>query len=101
MAVSPRRPRAISSNSQLTDSDLRHQSQELGWFGKIFGSRQQAAVMFAGVIGIVCAIGVIAIGIFAAAGAEKSELLRSLVTIVIAAFTFLGGIVGGGNGSRS
>jgi hypothetical protein len=98
MAISPRGPRTVRSNTQLTDSDLRHHSQELGWFGKIFGSRQQAAVIFAGVIGFVCAAGLIGVGILAPAGAEKADLLKSLVTIVIASFTFLGGIVGGGGG---
>ncbi len=94
MAVTPRGK--TSSTPQITETELRHHQQELGWFGTVFGSRQQAAVIFAGVIGVICAVGLIGVGILAPSGADKGELQQNLVTIVIAAFTFLGGIVGSG-----
>jgi hypothetical protein len=87
--------RAGAPQSQITDSDLKYQAQELGWFGRAFGSGQQAAIVFAGGTALICVAGLVAVGVYATPGPEKSETLNKLSTIAIAALTFLGGIVGG------
>jgi hypothetical protein len=62
-------------------------------FGVLFGSRDNAPVYLAGIIGFVALLGAIAIGIWGT-GAERGDLIKSLVAIVVAALSFIGGASG-------
>jgi hypothetical protein len=100
VAKAPPKRNLSQPESGLTENALRLQAQELGWLGRALGSRQQAAVIFAGAIGVLSTIGLITIGLWAPSGADKSDLLKTLSTVIIAAFTFLGGVFGGGGSNK-
>jgi hypothetical protein len=81
----------------VTETDLRRHSQELGLLGKLFGSRDHAPVNIAGGIMILGILGIVFSPILPApAGFSEADVLKALGGIVLAAFTFLGGYLGGG-----
>ena len=83
-----------TTSAPVTDSELKHHQQELGLFGKIFGSKEQAPVYFAGTLAILSLVGMCAVA-FTPTSPEKSDVLKTFGGIVIAALTFLGGAYGG------
>ncbi|MEH2498558.1 hypothetical protein V1294_005037 [Bradyrhizobium sp. AZCC 1678] len=91
-AISPKKPRS-KANSQITDSDLQHHSQELGRLGSIFGSKEQAPIYFAGLLMVVASVGFCIVAVCPTTP-EKSDALKALGGIIIAALTFLGGASG-------
>jgi hypothetical protein len=82
-----------TTSAPITDTDLRHHQQELGLFGKIFGSKEQAPIYFAGTLALVALVAMCVVA-FTPTAPEKSDLLKGLAGIVIAALTFLGGAYG-------
>ena len=86
-------------DSAVTESDLIRQSQELGMFGRIFGSKEQAPVFFAGTIAMVALLGMIVVELFSSSS-DKGDFIKSFAAIVLAAVTFLGGVYGGGGNAR-
>jgi hypothetical protein len=92
MAASPKKARS-PINSQITEADLKHQSQELGRVGSIFGSKDQAPIYFAGLLMVIASVGFCIVAICPTTP-EKGDALKTLGAIVIAALTFLGGASG-------
>ena len=80
-SVSPEQQR-----SGLTQIDLRHHSQELGWMGKIFGSRHNAP---GNVAGVAVAISMLALLYLLVEGPENQRtsqgitLFGSVVTLAL------------------
>ena len=99
MAATPKRTRVTNSSSPVTDSDVKLHSQELGGFGRLFGSRENAPIYIAGILGFIALVGAIAVGILASVSPDKSDLVKALVGIVIAALSFIGGASGRGQAS--
>lgn len=83
-----------SQPAQRTETDLRHHSQELGWLGKAFGSKENAPIYFAGILALIALFSAVAVGIWAPEMPEKSDLIKALIGITIAALSFIGGASG-------
>lgn len=81
-------------NEPLTPSQLQHHSQELGKLGGWFGSRLNAPVYFAGVLALLSLLGAILVGLCAPDSSGKWDLVKSLIGIVVAALSFIGGASG-------
>jgi len=64
--------------------------------GKLFGSREHAPVNIAGLAIVLGMLGLILISYWPAPGNAQGDLTKSLAGLIIAAFTFLGGYLGGG-----
>jgi hypothetical protein len=81
----------------VTDTTLRQRSQELGLLGKLFGGREHAPINIAGSIII---LGVVALILMPFLPESKTlsqaDLAKVLSALILAAFTFLGGYLGGG-----
>lgn len=96
MAVSPR---ASKSNQPTVsvDAEERRRSQELGMLGKLFGGRDQAPINIAGAIIVLGIFGVLALPFVpASTDFSKSDMAKSLGSLILAALTFLGGYLGAG-----
>lgn len=83
------------ANQPLSGQDeLKRRSQDLGIFGKLFGSRENAPINVAGAV--------IVLGILASTvsliwpGIHTADFLKMMGGLVIAALTFLGGYLGKG-----
>jgi hypothetical protein len=97
MSIPPptRRRSKSATSAPVNESDLRRQSQELGRFGSLFGSKEHAPIYFAGAIAILALIGLIAIGLSShTITPERGDILKLLGGIVVSALTFLGGASG-------
>ena len=88
------RPSTAQQSTQLTESDLKHHSQELGKLGILFGSKENAPVYLAGILAILSLIGCIFVGVYASDTPTKGDLIKPLAAIVIAALSFIGGASG-------
>jgi hypothetical protein len=79
-----------------TETSLRQRSQELGYLGKIFGSREHAPINIAGIIIV---IGILALVFMPFLPESKTlsqgDLAKVIGGLILAAFTFLGGYLGG------
>ncbi len=83
-------------SSAPVESDLQRHSQELGYFGVWFGSKDNAAVYIAGLLAFIALLGAVAVGVW---GRDPSgDLSKALLAIVVSALSFIGGISGRGNG---
>jgi hypothetical protein len=81
----------------VTESALRQRSQELGMLGKIFGGRDHAPINIAGTIIILGVLALIAMPFLPESKTlSQADLAKVLSALVLAAFTFLGGYLGGG-----
>ena len=80
-----------STSSPITENELQHHSQELGSFGRMFGSKENAPVYFAGMLAVLSLLGALGVGIFSS-GNDKADLVKALLAIVVAALSFLGGV---------
>jgi hypothetical protein len=80
-----------------TAAEAKKRSQELGLFGKLFGSREHAPINIAGAIILLGVIGVMALP-FLPTSAEfsKADIAKLLGSLVLSALTFLGGYLGAG-----
>jgi hypothetical protein len=75
---------------------MRHK-QELGLLGKIFGGREHAPINIAGAIIVVGLVALIASPFLPESNTlSHGDLAKALIGLILAAFTFLGGYVGGG-----
>ncbi|PTE10151.1 hypothetical protein [Mesorhizobium helmanticense] len=83
----------VPVNTQVTETDLKHHSQELGYFGSLFGSKENAPVYIAGLIAVIALFGAIGVGIWGPTP-ERAEYVKMLGGIVIAALSFIGGASG-------
>lgn len=102
MAISPTRRSGSSSSVPATETDLRQKSQELGLLGKIFGDREQAPINIAGAIILIGIIGfIIVMFLPGSTDFPKSDMAKSLASLILSAFTFLGGYLGAGRRSKS
>jgi hypothetical protein len=78
-----------------TEIALKQRSQELGLFGKLFGSREHAPVNIAGAIVILGMLGLFIVAVSPSSpDFSKADLIKSLIGLVLAALTFLGGYLG-------
>jgi hypothetical protein len=81
----------------VTESDIRQRSQELGLLGKIFGGREHAPINIAGAIIILGALALIVMPFLPESKTfSQGDLAKVISALVLAAFTFLGGYLGGG-----
>ncbi|XYD09872.1 hypothetical protein R1A27_04805 [Methylobacterium sp. NMS12] len=94
MAASSVRSSKGRSQAGITEAELKQQSQELGKVGSYFGSKDNAAIYFAGMLAFVAVIGAILVGVFASAFPEKGDLVKSLVALSVSALSFIGGVSG-------
>jgi hypothetical protein len=82
----------------LTEQDLKHHSQELGAFGRIFGSRENAPIYFAGLFMVLCLLGLVVVPFMpASTDLSKGDMFKTLSGLILATLTFLGGYLGGSN----
>jgi hypothetical protein len=90
--------RQRAPQNELPITDYKQRSQELGLFGKIFGSREHAPVNIAGAIVLIGIIGMVfVIPVMPdTPSLDRADMLKSLGALVLAALTFLGGYLGGG-----
>jgi hypothetical protein len=89
-------PRRGTQKIPTTDP-LKERSQELGLLGKLFGSREHAPINIAGAIMIAGVLGMlIAPFLPTSTGFSTGDMVKGLGALVLAAFTFLGGYLGGG-----
>jgi hypothetical protein len=81
----------------ITEGDLKQRSQDLGLFGKLFGSRDHAPVNIAGALIFFGLIGMfVAPFLPSSSGFGAADLEKALGALILAALTFLGGYLGGG-----
>jgi hypothetical protein len=98
MADEPLQPTQSSSPTQypVTETTLRQRSQELGLLGKVFGSRDHAPVNIAGAIIILGIMGLVACPFLPESPSfSRADIAKTLGGLILAAFTFLGGYLGG------
>jgi hypothetical protein len=92
---------SIGRQVPTTETILRQKSQELGLLGKLFGGRDHAPINIAGSIII---LGIIALIVMPFLPETKTlsqaDLAKVISGLILAAFTFLGGYLGG-SGSKS
>jgi hypothetical protein len=82
----------------VTDTTLRQRSQELGLLGKLFGGRDHAPINIAGFIIILGLIALTCLPFFPESKTlSQADLAKVISAFVLAAFTFLGGYLSGGN----
>ena len=82
----------------VTESTLRQRSQELGLLGKIFGGREHAPINIAGTIIVLGVLALIAMPFLPESKTlSQADLAKAIAGLILAAFTFLGGYLGGGN----
>ena len=80
----------------VTESTLRHRSQELGWLGKVFGSRENAPVNIAGAIIVLGIFGLLISPFLPESQSfSRADLAKTIASLILASFTFLGGYLGG------
>jgi hypothetical protein len=95
----PSGPTSGQQRYSTTETDLRQRSQEMGLLGKFFGGREHAPINIAGSIIIV---GMLALVIMPFLPESKTlsqaDLAKVIAGLVLAAFTFLGGYLGGKQG---
>lgn len=81
----------------VTETDLKHRSQELGLMGKLFGSREHAPINIAGAIIVVGLLALLAVPFLPESKSlSQADLAKAIAGLILAAFTFLGGFLGGG-----
>jgi hypothetical protein len=80
----------------VSETSLRQRSQELGLLGKIFGGREHAPINIAGAIIVLGVIALIALPFLPESKSlSQADLAKAISALVLAAFTFLGGFLGG------
>jgi hypothetical protein len=91
-------PNRATATSPVTETNLRLRSQDLGLFGKLFGSREHAPVNIAGAL-ILLGLVVMIVGpiLPTASGFSVADFEKALAALILASLTFLGGYLGGGN----
>jgi hypothetical protein len=99
--TSPETPRPEQSIGQqqygVTESEIRQRSQELGLLGKIFGGRDHAPINIAGAIIILGVLALIGMPFLPESKTlSQGDLAKVISALILAAFTFLGGYLGGG-----
>src|SRR5437763_752335 len=95
--ITPSRIQAPSSQEiQITTAaEAKKRAQELGLFGKLFGSREHAPVNIAGAIILLGVIGVILLpALPSSTELSKADMAKLLGSLVLSALTFLGGYLG-------
>lgn len=86
---------------QVTDNTLRHRSQELGLMGKVFGSKENAPVNIAGAIIVLGLISMLVVPFVPSSPSlSQGDLEKTLAGLIVSAFTFLGGYLGGNKDKR-
>ena len=99
MADQPTLPPTEASGSHqysVTETVLKQRSQELGLLGKIFGGRDHAPINIAGAIIVIGIIGLMLIPFLPETKTlTQADLMKTISALVLAAFTFLGGYLGG------
>jgi hypothetical protein len=94
---SPQPDPVASRNVPVTETILRQKSQELGLLGKIFGGRDHAPINIAGSIIILGIMALIAMPFLPESKTlSQADLAKVIGGLILAAFTFLGGYLGGG-----
>lgn len=103
--VDPSSPATTQSGSdqgqvQIAETAIRQKSQELGLLGKLFGGREHAPINIAGSI---VGLGIVALLCVPFVPESQSfthgDMSKVLGGLILAAFTFLGGYLGGGKSS--
>jgi hypothetical protein len=85
----------------VTEGSLKLKSQELGLFGKLFGSREHAPINIAGALIFFGLLGMfVAPFLPSSSGFNVADLEKALAALILAAFTFLGGYLGGGSAAK-
>jgi len=85
-------PRDVrKADGVITEADLSHQKQQLGSFGRLFGSKENAPTYLAGLVMLISVFGNIFGGAFAPEYSSKGDLVKVLGGIALAALTFIGG----------
>ena len=83
-----------------TESAIRQRSQELGLLGKIFGGRDHAPINIAGIIIVLGIIALITMPFLPESKSlSQADLAKVIGGLILAAFTFLVGYLGGGTKS--
>jgi hypothetical protein len=82
----------------FTQTELQHHSQELGWMGKIFGSRQNAPGNIAGVCVLISMIALIVLLGYGGDGPKISQGITLFGGVVTLALGYLFGRSDGGKG---
>lgn len=93
-------PPEVATGRQVpvTETVLRQKSQELGLLGKLFGGRDHAPINIAGSIIIMGILALIAMPFLPEAKTlSQGDLAKVISGLILAAFTFLGGYLGGGS----
>lgn len=72
---------------------LRHNQQNLGWFGKFFGNNSTAPTNLAGIVVVVCTLALVGT-IFAEHVESRSEAQKILVGLLSSALAFIFGASG-------
>ena len=86
----------LGRGPRLTDADLKHHSQELGLMGFVFGSKEHAPLNIAGLVLVLCIIGMVVCPFLPdTGGVTAADMLRIFGSIALASLTFLGGYLGG------
>ncbi|MDG4894632.1 hypothetical protein P9272_13725 [Mesorhizobium sp. WSM4976] len=89
------------SHPQVTEGNLRMKSQELGLFGKFFGSREHAPVNIAGALILLGLAGMMLAPFLPTSnGFNVGDMEKALGALILAALSFLGGYLGGGGGTK-
>jgi hypothetical protein len=99
--LEPQQPASgnIRRQYNVTDTELKHHSQELGLLGKLFGSKENAPINIAGGLILIGAFSLILIPFLpASTDFSKGDMAKSLGTLILSALTFLGGYLGGSRG---
>jgi hypothetical protein len=79
----------------FTQTDLQHHSQELGWMGKIFGSRANSPGNIAGVCVVISILALCFLLVYAPEGPRTSQGITLFGGIVTLALGYLFGRSGG------
>jgi hypothetical protein len=78
------------------ETNIRLKSQELGMLGKLFGSRENAPINIAGALIVFGFLGCLGAPFLPSSpGFSLADMEKALSALIFAAFTFLGGYLGG------
>lgn len=84
---------ASQSNTVQINTDIDQKKVEYGVVGKLLGGVQMAPISGACILGVVSLVGAIMVSF--SSSPHANETVRSLITVVVACLSFLGGTATG------